>query len=335
MSDPSPRVADLVLEGGGVKGTALAGACAALEQAGYRLNRIAGTSAGALFGALVAAGIPAAALHQRLLDMDYRTLLDPTLWKRLPIPLVDDALAELAEQALYRGDALHDLVESELRAVNVHTFGDLRIDDAGMDPAVDAERRYKLVVVVSDLTRQRMVRVPWYVRRDYGIDPDSVAVADAVRMSTAIPFFYKPFRLRSRITGEESLMVDGGVTDSFPIHIFDRTDGRPPRWPTFYIGLSAELPPDRRVAEPSGIADFVRALVLTGMSGRDNAELELPPDAMRAVHIDTSYVDPLDFGIDRATRQRLYDDGFAAVERFLETFSFSSYRQVWTRPAAS
>src|SRR5438477_414903 len=102
-----------------------------------------------------------------------------------------------------------------------------------------------------------------------------------------------------------------------------------PRWPTFYIGLSAEVPPDRRVTEPSGIGDFVRALVLTGMDGRDNVELEVPPAAQRAVHIDTSYVDPLDFGIDRATRQRLYDDGFAAVERFLRTFSFASYRQVW------
>ena len=329
MSDPAARVADLVLEGGGVKGTALAGAVAAFEHAGYRFNRIAGTSAGALFGALVAAGIPAPELHRRLLDIDYRSLLDPTFWKRLPIPLVDDALSELADQALYRGDALHDLVASELRAVKVHTFGDLRIDDPGMDPAVGADRRYKLVVVVSDLTRQRMVRVPWYVRRDYGIDPDSVSVSDAVRMSTAIPFFYKPFRLRSRITDQDSLIVDGGVTDSFPIHIFDRTDGQPPRWPTFYIGLSAEVPPDRRLPEPSGIGDFVRALVLTGMDGRDNVELEVPPAAQRAVHIDTSYVDPLDFGIDRATRQRLYDDGFAAVERFLQTFSFASYRQVW------
>ena len=335
MTDPGPRDADLVLEGGGVKAPALAGAVAALQQAGYRFHRIAGTSSGSLVGALVAAGLPAAELHQRLLDTDYRALLDPTFWKHLPIPVVSDALAELADQALYRGDALHELVAAELAAAGVRTFADLRVDDPGMDPSVPAERRYKLAVVVSDLTRRRMVRIPWYMRRDYGIDPDTIAVADAVRMSTAIPFFYKPFRLRSQLTGEDSFMVDGGVTDTFPVHIFDRTDGLPPRWPTIHIGLSAALPPEQRVPEPSGIVDFLGALVVTAMDGRDSFDLDVPETARRSVRIDTSYVDPMDFGIDRATRERLYADGYAAVQRFLQTFSFPAYQAAWTRPAAS
>src|SRR5205807_1462247 len=81
----------------------------------------------------------------------------------------------------------------------------------GMDPNVAPERRYRLVVVASDITRQRMVRIPWYVQREYGIAPDTVPVADAVRMSTAIPFFYLPFKLHSHLSGQDSLMVDGGL----------------------------------------------------------------------------------------------------------------------------
>ena len=40
--------ADLVLEGGGVKGVGLVGAYSALSDAGYTFHRIAGTSAGAI-----------------------------------------------------------------------------------------------------------------------------------------------------------------------------------------------------------------------------------------------------------------------------------------------
>jgi NTE family protein len=47
--------ADLVLEGGGVKGIGLVGAYSALTDAGYAFHRIAGTSAGAIVGALIAA----------------------------------------------------------------------------------------------------------------------------------------------------------------------------------------------------------------------------------------------------------------------------------------
>ena len=48
--------ADLVLEGGGVKGLGTVGAVIRLLEAGYRFPRAAGTSVGALAAAFVAAG---------------------------------------------------------------------------------------------------------------------------------------------------------------------------------------------------------------------------------------------------------------------------------------
>src|SRR5829696_3150734 len=64
--------ADLVLEGGGVKGIALAGAISVLQDRGYRFHRVAGTSAGAIVGALVAAGTPHTRLREMMRDLDYR-----------------------------------------------------------------------------------------------------------------------------------------------------------------------------------------------------------------------------------------------------------------------
>ncbi|HTU96649.1 MAG TPA: patatin-like phospholipase family protein, partial [Solirubrobacteraceae bacterium] len=64
---PQELVADLALEGGGVKGIGIVGAVSALAEAGYRFQRVAGTSAGAIAAALIAAisqrGAPMTALR--------------------------------------------------------------------------------------------------------------------------------------------------------------------------------------------------------------------------------------------------------------------------------
>ncbi len=70
----SPK-ADLVLEGGGVKGIGLVGAVLALSEKGYVFPRVAGTSAGAIVACLIAAhqvaGKPLANLATIMRKVDY------------------------------------------------------------------------------------------------------------------------------------------------------------------------------------------------------------------------------------------------------------------------
>ena len=75
--------ADLVLEGGGVKGIALVGAISVLEERGYRFRRVAGTSAGAIVGSLVAANARAAELEEIMRGVDYRCFQDGPRWRGL------------------------------------------------------------------------------------------------------------------------------------------------------------------------------------------------------------------------------------------------------------
>ena len=86
----APKRADLVLSGGGVKGIGLVGAVAALVDAGYAPQRISGTSAGALVGAVVAAAVQrgrvnADELQELAMEIDYRKFLDPGLIERIPV----------------------------------------------------------------------------------------------------------------------------------------------------------------------------------------------------------------------------------------------------------
>jgi NTE family protein len=333
MVAQAPPIADLILEGGGVKGNALVGAAAAFEESGYRFNRLAGTSAGSMVAVLLGAGIPAARLHDMMLTFDYSRFVDPTSFNRIHFGGIGAVLSELVERGLYRGDALREILAEWLSESGVTTFADFRIQDPGLDPNVPNDWRFRVVMVASDLTRQTMIRVPWDLRRVYGIDPDAFSVALGVRMSTAIPFFYVPVPLRSELNGQTSFIVDGGLTSGFPVHIFDRTDGLPPRWPTFHVALATARPPFERAPDLKGRTDLLRAVVNTALHGRVNAERDDAVIASFTVAIDTSYVATTDFSLDQATRQRLFEDGYAAGRRFLSSFDFEAYRRLKTAVA--
>src|SRR5262249_35036756 len=232
--------ADLVCEGGGVRGIGLVGAVDALAAAGYEFPRVAGSSAGAIVASLVAAlqtaGEPLTRLAEVMRSIDYPKFLDRNLIGH--VPLIGGALSLLVSHGVYRGAYLQELLTGLLGDLGVHTFGDLR---TGEKPEQFA---WSLVVTASDLSRRRLVRIPWDLD-SYGIDPDDFSVARAVHASAAIPFVFEPVRVRG------ATWVDGGLLSSFPVGLFDRPNGKP-RWPTFGIRLAARpgIPPTHPVHGP-------------------------------------------------------------------------------------
>lgn len=320
------RDADLVLEGGGVKGIGLVGACSVLSDAGYRIRRVAGTSAGAIVGALLAAGMTPQQMQDLMQTLDYRQFKDEGLLDRFgPLGKLGSLLGE---KGIYEGKALHRWIDELLQAQGVRTFGDLKITDDA-DTALPAGKSYGLVVMVSDVTRGRLMRLPWDYHL-YGLDPDTQPVADAVRASMSIPFFYEPVRLEARLeNGKKTIcyQVDGGMLSNFPVWVFDRTDENPPRWPTFGVKLSARRPMDVErfdVKEPLG---FTRALIGTLTSFHDRIHIEDPSVVDRTIFVDTNEVKATNFDIDELTQQTLFANGRTAAEKFLKTWNFEDHLQ--------
>ena len=148
--------ADLVLSGGGVKGIALVGAVSALVEAVYVPQRISGTSAGALVGAVLAAAaqrgeLSSAQLEELAIGIDYRAFLDPGPVERLPV--IGPAWGLLTGGGIYRGEALRQWVADRLAEFGVTTFADLAINDRSLPP----EQRYRLVVTVADVTLGQLI----------------------------------------------------------------------------------------------------------------------------------------------------------------------------------
>lgn len=304
--------ADLVCEGGGVRGIGLVGAVDALDQAGYRFPRVAGSSAGAIVASLVAAlqvaGEPISRLADIMRSIDYRKFLDRNLIGR--VPLIGGALSLLTSDGVYRGAYLEQLLAGLLGDLGVRTFGDLR---TGEQPEQFA---WSLVVTASDLSRRRLVRIPWDLST-YGIDPDDFSVARAVHASSAIPYVFEPVRVAG------ATWVDGGLLSDFPVQLFDRPDGQP-RWPTFGIRLSARpgIPPTHPVHGPVSLGF---AAIETLVSNQDNAYIDDPCTVRRTVFVAADEVSPIDFDITVQQREALYRRGLQAGQQFLQTWNYADY----------
>jgi NTE family protein len=313
----SPLNADLVLEGGGVKGIALAGAVCVLEERGYHFHKVAGTSAGAIVGALVAAGAPGKRLREIMDDLDYRRFRDPPLLGRLG-PL-GAAAQIMVRSGLCRGDYLRSWLAEKLGEYKVATFAHLRLDDAGTDPALvdDPARNYRFVAMASDVTHGRLVRLPWDYPGRFGHDPDAVPVVEAVRASMAIPYFFQPAQCPDRIAGGTAWLVDGGMLSNFPIGVFDRTDSRPSRWPTFGIKLSAR-PEATDVTEVRGIVSLSKAMLSTMTGFYDRTHVDRADVVARTIFVDTFGVRATDFDLSAETAERLYQSGRTAATVFLD-----------------
>lgn len=326
MAVTTPQRADLVFEGGGVKGIALAGAVRSLDEAGYAFPRVAGSSAGAIVACLVAAlqqaGEPLSRLGEIVQGIDYRRFRDSGLLGRVPV--VGRALALLTTDGVYEGRYLERFLTGALAELGVRTFGDLR---TGESPTQQA---FSLVVTASDLSRRRLVRLPWDLP-DYDLDPDAFPVARAVRASAAIPLFFAPVHIAG------ASWVDGGLLSDFPVGLFDRADSLTPRWPTFGVRLTIR-PGTPPVTHPvRGPLAIGIAALDTLLTDQDNAYIDEPCTVRRTIFVPTDDVSAVDFDLTTRQSRGLYDAGLAAGRAFLAGWDFPAYVAACRpgRPAAT
>lgn len=308
-----------------MRGIAHVGALTVLSENGYRFQRVAGASAGAFVAAFTAAGVSA----ERMADvmhheLDYMQFREARGLARFG--LGGRVATIIRENGAFAGDRLREWIRTALkRESQVEHFGDLRLEPDPDAPPTPEDERYRLVVVVADISLGQLVRLPWDYRRLYGLDPDRQLIADAVRASTSIPFFFKPMRLRWADGVESSHLVDGGLVSDFPISIFDRLDGRPPRWPTFGIKLSARRSVNSIAHSIDGVRSFATALFETAVGGNDQSHLADPCVASRTIFVDNLGIPSTDFGLGPESRQALFESGRGAAEQFLGQWDWPTY----------
>ncbi len=187
----------LVLSGGGAKGLAHVGALKVIEASGVRIDYIGGTSMGAIVGALYASGYSAHQLDSIFRAVDFNTLIQDELPRsaktfyekegaeRYALTLPFDDFKVSFPKGISSGQNVYNLLEQLTAHVsNIHDFEQLPIP---------------FLCIATDVE----LGVPIVLEHGY--------LAEAISASGAFPSLFKPLMI------EDQLLIDGGVTNNYPI----------------------------------------------------------------------------------------------------------------------
>ena len=173
----------LALSGSGTKAPAHVGAILAIQEAGFEIVELAGTSGGALCCALLACGMTPGAMEDMVLGMDWR-------------PLMAGSLFNLIRGRSY--SAGNGLLEFMRTRTGGKKFGDLGVD---------------LTIYSADLSSEGPH--VFSTKRT----PD-VEVALAARASASIPLYFEPVRIGDAVLVDGGLVsnlpIDALTIDEVP-----------------------------------------------------------------------------------------------------------------------
>jgi len=299
-----------VFEGGGMRGIGHVGAIKEFEEAGYKFNSVAGTSAGAIVASLLAAGYNANELHTIMSIVNFEKFKHANHWYS-NVGRTGGFFSVVRNLGIYSADLFEDWLTELLLKKNIRTFADLKI---------------QLKVIAANITEQRILVLPDDLAR-FGIDPTTFSVATAVRMSMSIPIFYEPFELRDT-NGNLHLIADGGILSNYPVWVLD--DGfSAPDIPTFGFRFTRE----HTNATPTrpNLLTYIKQILHTVMDDEDVFFATIQGDHERTTFISPKIgnhtISAIDFDLPSPQIEALYQNGRLAAQNFLSTWNFENWKQ--------
>jgi NTE family protein len=276
-------IKNIVFKGGGVLGIAYAGAIEIMEekQLLQQVERVAGTSAGAITAALLSLRYNAAEILQIVNATDFKSFEDG--WDPLRIP---------TKYGLYKGDAF--LAWMQKRITDKGLSANATFQDFANKGCRD------LHVFAADLNIKGLAHFSLQTT------PDTI-VAEAVRSSMSIPLFFKAWTFTNSKPNNH-VYVDGGTIYNFPITIFDNGDAANPETMGFYLTDLHNQAPDSNL-EYDQLLQYVKNLFETLL---DSQEIDFEHDAdeeHRTVVIDNLGISATNFGLTDDQKKALYESG--------------------------
>lgn len=317
-----PLDAYIILDGGGVKGAALAGCLHALEIAKVRPKGFGGCSAGAIVAALGASGFTGNEIASKMRELALNNLLDDdqpsidslkefvadahkSLRSRLnPIPPAIRLKKHKALlQRLETGFGLHsgDKIQNHVIDLILEKHPSLKDNRSfSFTDLSKCEGTYPLKIIATDITRRKAM-----IFATDGSNKDQ-PVADAVRASMSYPFAFTPV-----IMGKRKL-VDGGLSSSLPVFLY-REEHLETGNPILAFDLVTSPPPACSLDNYS-TEQFIHDMLVTALESSDKVIRDYSKGVFRIpINLDDCRVDTLDFAISREKRDALINKGFAAT----------------------
>ena len=206
---------NLVLEGGGMKGIAYAGALEVLDSLGISdsIERVAGTSSGAMNGMMYALGYSGKEIRHLNLNTNFGK------YNQVGFPLIGGLIRVKKTYGYYKTDKLIEDLGKVMAAKGFSpdlTFEELYI-------AHQSGKNVKLLYLTgANLTDQK---TEVFSHETY----PTMQVLDAIRISISIPMYFEAVFMqpdgslveKNDADSTTKIMVDGGVLDNYPFFVFD------------------------------------------------------------------------------------------------------------------
>jgi len=288
---------DCVFSGGGVKAYAFLGALQSVYDKQLKIERVAGTSAGAIIASLIAVGYRIEEINDMLQEIELKKLLDPPLISK-KIPFTKWLLLYF-QMGLYKGDTFEKWLQKTFAKKGVETFNDLK--------------EGYLKVIVSDISLGKLIVIPDDLKRVYGMNGNTFKVATAIRMSASYPYFFMPKKIKNK-QNERSYIVDGGLLSNFPLWVFreSNNDVRP------VLGITlSESMENNQSQQIKNSLDMLQALFQAMLRAHD-ARYVSKTMQNNIVFIPVKDIKTTDFSITDEEKQSLIQLGKERTEHFLQ-----------------
>src|SRR5690625_4926942 len=291
---------DGVFSGGGVKAFAFIGALQSIFNKGLEIERVAGTSAGAIIASMIAANYQVNEIENLLKQINLKRFLDPPLLsKKIPF---SKWLLLYFQMGLYKGDQFENWLYQMLAKKGIETFADLK---SGY-----------LKVIISDISLGRLIVVPDDLKRVYGIDGNSFKVATAIRMSASFPYFFMPKKM-FHTQMNPSYIVDGGLLSNFPLWVF-RENNRKDLRPVLGISLSDSIENSQPYVIKNEL-DMLQALFQAMIRAHDTRYISKSMQD-NIVFIPVKQIKTMDLSITDEEKQLLIQLGKEKTKHFLQSW---------------
>ncbi len=301
---------NLAVGGAGVCGAAEAGAAVALIEAGYVIDNVAGTSAGSMLGAILAARMDPQKIRETTIGLNYPSFQQPAnkiASFLVKIPVVGKWIAWSFLGGAYKLDTLRSTCDAFLQPLGSLSWGE-------HNARVAAGAAANLTIVSLNLNRGERAVFPAAYADELGIPADDRKISEAIGASVAIPTFFRPPRIKDSM-GRDWIFSDGGTIDDVPYDVAQAMD---PSLQT--VAITVDHPRPYETIPKSGFLLGPKLLLrLVSVAGGAIAQqLEERADVVdRTITVPTLGVDGNNFALTAAQAQALFDSGYQTANRWI------------------
>jgi len=308
----------LALKGGGIRGIAYTGALKVLEEKNISpyIEKVAGTSAGAIVGALFCMGYSAKEMEEIMFGLNIATFNDGSWF------FLGGQRRMRKNYGWYKGRKLESWIGWQVK----QKTGDENTTFMQLHRLAQNNKHFRdLYVTATNLSSQKLEVFSWETFPD-------LPVKTAVHASAAVPLYYGAVFIDSsgRVatqrhpTNNYNVYVDGGLMDNYPIDLFNEpgSDTLSP----YALGMKLERPEQIEFRKTHiGLAPFnihsfgsYMGSLYNIVKEQLNKTSEPINESKHSIYISNGNISPRVRHISTEQKEKLFNLGVAGAEQFFE-----------------